>query len=243
LTEAGRIRAEYERRALEISAERYNPASPGQTFLRQTRERLILAQLAEQNLPPFPCLRVADIGCGSGQWLVDFETWGAQRGNLAGIDLIDARVRAAAARLAPACRGREPRTPGADIRVGDASELPWPSGSFDVVVQSMAISSILSPSMRSRVASEMCRVLHPDGVVVWFDFAVRHPLNPGIAPISRAELRVLFPGFNQHLHRRCLLPPLARRLAPWSYLAATLLESMRVLNPHFLGLLIPNRQG
>jgi ubiquinone/menaquinone biosynthesis C-methylase UbiE len=238
--EVDRIRTEYERRSREIAAERYDPASLGQAFLRLTRERLVLSQLAAHNVPPFASLKVLDIGCGSGQWLMDFETWGVPRENLAGIDLIESRVEVASARLAPVRNGSGGiDLAGADIRVGNAEELPWPSDAFDVVVQSMAVSSILSQSMRARVTSEMRRVLHPRGVIVWFDFAVRHPLNARIAPVSRAELRTLFPGYRQQLQRRCLLPPLARRLAPRSYVAATLLESMRVLNPHLLGLLTP----
>ena len=59
--------------------------------------------------------RILEVGCGRGARLLDFERWGAKRGHLAGIDLIESFVEAARARV-----------PGADVRQGDAAGLPWP---------------------------------------------------------------------------------------------------------------------
>jgi hypothetical protein len=55
--------------------------------------------------------------------------------------------------------------------------------------------------------------------------------------IRRRELQSLFPGFQLRLRRVTLAPPLARLIAPRSALAALVLEDVRLLNTHYLGLL------
>src|SRR5919197_544033 len=109
-------------------------------------------------LPPLAGRRVLEVGCGAGQLLADLETLGAPRDRLAGIDLVPDRVAAARARLQ-----------GAEIREGDAASLPWEDGSFDVVVQSMMLSSVLDPAVRTAATREMARVVASEGVGVSYD--------------------------------------------------------------------------
>ena len=183
--------------------------------------------LRSAGLLPLAGRRVLDVGCGSGQGLADFETWGASRDHLAGIDLLPDRVAAASARLA-----------GADLRVGDASALPWEPGSFDVVFQGTMFSSILDASMKAAVAREMTRVLAPGGAIAWYDFFVDNPRNRAVRGIGRRELASLFPGFELRLRRVTLAPPLARRVAPRLPLLALAAEELRVLNTHYAGVLL-----
>jgi ubiquinone/menaquinone biosynthesis C-methylase UbiE len=96
--------------------------------------------------------QILDVGCGSGQQLLDMESWGARRENLAGIDLIASRVSYACSRLCTLPAGINP---GADIRVGDASKLPWPEATFDIVHQNTVLTSILDDGMKKAVAAEM----------------------------------------------------------------------------------------
>ena len=94
-----------------------------------------------------------EVGCGAGGWLADFERWGVKRGSLAGIDLNPDRIREAQLRLGRTLGfgdGDSPVQP--DIRVGDASKLPWRPASFDVVLQSTVFTSILDVRMREAVA-------------------------------------------------------------------------------------------
>ena len=227
MAEADRIAAEYARRAAAIPAERYSPAAPAQLLLRQSRERAVLAALRRTGMLPLAGRRILDVGCGTGQWLADFETWGADRDRLAGIDLLPERVAAATARL----------TPGADLREGDAGSLPWPPGRFDVVLQSTVFSSILDAGMRTAVAAEMARVLAPGGVILWNDFFLDNPRNRAVRGIGKREIAALFPGFELTLRRVTLAAPLARAIAPRSHLAAVLLEAAQVLNTHYVGVL------
>jgi SAM-dependent methyltransferase len=226
VTEAERIRAEYDRRASEIGEDRYSAAQPAALFIRQTAERAALTALGAAGALPLGDRRILDVGCGGGQWLTDFETWGARRDRLAGIDLVDDR--------AAACRAR---LPGADVHAGDASALPWPDGSFDVVLQSMLMSSVLDPAMRAAVAGEMARVLAPGGLILWYDFFVDNPRNASVRGIKRAELAGLFDGFEIAWRRATLAPPLVRALVPRARPLASLLQALRVLDTHAVAVL------
>jgi ubiquinone/menaquinone biosynthesis C-methylase UbiE len=226
VAEADRIAAEYAHRAVSLPADRYSPAAPAQLLLRQSRERAVLAALRRAGKLPLAGRAVLDVGCGDGQWLADFETWGAQRERLAGIDLLGDRLERARARL-----------PGADLRHGDASRLPWPAETFEIVIQSTVFSSILDAAMRRAVAGEMARVLAPGGVIVWNDFFVDNPRNRAVRGVRRRQIAELFPGFGADLRRITLAAPLARALAPRSQLAAAGLEAVRLLNTHYLGVL------
>jgi SAM-dependent methyltransferase len=236
--EIDRIKAEYARRAREIPAERYSSAAPSEIFLRQSRERAVLKLLARAGALPLAGRRILDVGCGTGQWLADLETWGATRETLAGIDLLPDRADQARSRMA-ALQGTDGVlvSRGADIRLGDASELPWPQGSFDIVLQSTVFSSILDPAFRARVASEMARVLAPTGLILWNDLRVNNPRNPSVRGVRREELARLFPGFVVSGRRITLLPPLARRLVRLSFGAAQTIEALRLLNTHYVAVL------
>ena len=175
-----------------------------------------------------------DVGCGAGLQLLEFETWGVRREDLAGLDLNDDRVRRARARLcsSPAAGGK-----GADIRVADAVHLPWPNATFDVVHQSVVFTSIVDADVKKAVAAEMLRVLKPGGVVTWYDFLFDNPKNASVKRVGAREIRSLFPGCTVSLKRVTLAPPIARRLVPIAWLAAVLLEQMVFLNTHYLGII------
>jgi SAM-dependent methyltransferase len=226
--EIGRIRSEYARRRREVSDEDWRV----RLFFRQGRERALLSALWREGALPLADRRVLDVGCGSGQTLVDFETWGAKRGHLAGIELDPERARAARERLSAADDG-----PSAELREGDAAELPWPDGTFDVVFQATTLSSILDVALRRRVASEMARVLAPGGSIVSYDMRVNNPRNPNVRGLGRRELMRLFEGFALRARPITLLAPLSRRLVPVSWRVAAALERARVLNTHLLAVL------
>ena len=63
---------------------------------------------------------------------------------------------------------------GADLRVGDAQDLPFPEARFDAVVCTLALCTIPSPEMAVR---EAARVLKPGGRLLLLEH-VRSPLLP-----------------------------------------------------------------
>lgn len=230
--EAARILAENRRREREIPAERYAADDPGHRFLVRGQIRALDAALARHRLLPLGPKRVLEVGCGRGDWLRRLLARGATAERLHGVDLDGDRLAVA----------RE-RCPGADLRTADAAALPWGDGAFDLVLQSTVFSSILDPEVRRTVAAEMRRVTAPDGAVLWYDFFFDNPCNRQVRGIGRRELARLFPGWRRDLRRTTLAPPLARPLARRSPRLADLLESLRVLDTHYFGVLRPPGRG
>ncbi|MGH7853817.1 MAG: class I SAM-dependent methyltransferase [Candidatus Binatia bacterium] len=159
------------------------------------------------------------------RWLREFIKWGARPENLAGVDLLADRI-AQACRLGP---------PGVVLACGNAAQLDFADGSFDIVLQATVFTSILDVVLKKQVADEMVRVLKPDGVVLWYDFRVNNPRNPDVRGIERAEIERLFSNCRVTLKRITLAPPLLRALAPYSWLGSYLLSSIPWACSHYLG--------
>jgi ubiquinone/menaquinone biosynthesis C-methylase UbiE len=210
LSEPDRLLSDYARRDAEVPPERYAPANPAHLFIRHGIERALIEMLGRAGALPLSERRVLDVGCGGGQWLADLETFGASRERLAGLDLVPER---------------------------DAASLPWDDGSFDLVVQSMMFSSILDARVRERAAAEMARVLGGGGAVLWYDFFVAKPGNPGVRGVGKAEVRRLFPGFEMRWRRVTLAPPVVRLLVPRLRPLASALQALRVLDTHAMAVL------
>lgn len=177
-------------------------------------------------------LKLLEIGCGNGQWLVEFQQFGLLGSNLAGID-VDA------SRIATAKR----RVPNADLRDGDAATLPWDDDSFDVVFQSTVFSSVLDDEKRQRIADEMKRVCNKrggDSLILWYDFAFDNPRNNQVKGVKRREIAPLFAPWRCDVRRVTLAPPLTRSLISISRTLCELLErSCPFLRTHLVAEIAP----
>jgi SAM-dependent methyltransferase len=225
--ERDRILEENRRRARENARDLYAPWQPANLFLGIGRRRTAARLLHDAGVFPAagdPCL---EVGFALRGWLGDLLCWGVREGDLHGIELDPAR----------AAHARE-ILPHADLRVGDATSLPWTNGEFRLVVTSTLFSSILDPGVRLRVAEEVTRVLAPGGALLWYDLAVNNPRNPNVRKVDRTELRRLFPSLHGRVRSVSLAPPLARLVAPWSWLAATALETIPFLRTHVMAVLV-----
>lgn len=123
-------------------------------------------KLVERLLDEFPWTgseRVLDVGCGRGLPLISV----ARRlikGRVTGIDvwrdvdLANNRMEKTLENISIERVGNR-----ADVRDGDARELPFESETFDVVVSSWAIHNIAVRSGRLQAIREMVRVLRPGG--------------------------------------------------------------------------------
>lgn len=223
---AEQIIEEYRRREREMPADYYALHRPANLFMRQGQIRGLARVLQDAGLFPLNHRKIVEIGCGRGNWLATFEAFDACRENLAGIELAEDR--------AADCRRR---FPGADIHAGDASRLPWPDKQFDLVFQSMVFTSVIDPDMKQAIAREMVRVCKPDGAIVWYDFHVNNPNNPHVRGVKKREIQALFPDYRISLRRVTLAPPLVRRLVNISWIGCELLEKLRILNTHYIGVL------
>jgi SAM-dependent methyltransferase len=220
--EEARIRSVYAKRGKDP---RYSWFDPGHLFMFQELERKFLAQLQHHCLPALASKHMLEIGCGTGYWLREFIKWGARPENLVGIDLLADRV-VEAKRLCPQT---------VQVQCGSATALPFPNATFDLVLQSTVFTSVLEPGMKLQIASEMLRVLRPDGLILWYDYHVNNPWNPDVKGVKKREIRQLFPGCTIELRRVTLAPPLTRLIAPYSWLLCYWLQKIPLLCTHYLG--------
>ena len=115
---------------------------------------------------------VLDVGCGRGLLLV-----GAARdlpvGMAVGVDLWSGRYlsgnRPELTRANASAEGVEERV---EVCTGDARDLPFADGSFQVVLSSLALHNVHSGADRRRAVAEIARVVGPVGRVALLD--IRH---------------------------------------------------------------------
>ena len=222
--EETRIRAAYVKRQGDL---RYSWFSPGHLFMIQERERQLLAVLARHACAPLNAKKILEVGCGTGYWLREFVKWGARPEHIVGIDLLADRV-AEAKRLCPDT---------VEIRCGSAAALSFPDKTFDLVLQSTVFTSILDFEMKRQIACEMLRVLKEDGLILWYDYHANNPRNPDVRGVKKREIHQLFHGHRIILRRITLAPPLARLIAPHSWVVCQVLEWVPFLCTHYLGVI------
>jgi SAM-dependent methyltransferase len=222
--ETERIKAAYARRQC---GDLYSWFSPGHLFIMQGRERRVLNLLQRLGLSRLEGQRILEVGCYTGYWLGEFIKWGARPENLTGIDLLPGYLLAA--------RSIQPSR--VSLVQANAAYLPFAPASFDFVLQSMLFTSILDPAMKQVVAKEMLRVLKPGGLILWYDYHLNNPWNQDVRGVKKGEIHRLFPGCRIKLSSITLAPPLARLLAPYSFLLCSLLEKIRIFNTHYLGII------
>ena len=224
LGEANRIEAAYARRDAEALEHRYSDFQIANLLRVQEFERRLLRRLPSKANTSLEEQKILEVGCGTGYWIRKFIQWGARPGNLAGVDLLTARIQMA----------RELCPSAVTLDCREASRLDFENGSFDIVFQATVFTSILDIEMKAAVAREMLRVLKQDGVIIWYDFFVNNPRNPDVRGIGKRELQQLFPGCRIHCERITLAPPLGRLLARFSSLAYGVASGLRILSTHYL---------
>ena len=167
--------------------------------------------------------RIVDVGCGSGAFLRQLVSWGADPALLSGTeyqqDRLDRASRATAA--------------GVHWHLGDLDVFA--DGSADLVVANTVFSSILDEGARHVLAGEMWRILRPGGWLMLFDFRYNNPRNPQVRKVTRAQLSHYWPAGAACYRTVLLAPPLARALAHAPRLLAEALEAaLPPLRSHFV---------
>jgi SAM-dependent methyltransferase len=224
--ERTRILAEIARRNREIPRDRDARWQPSQQWLINERRYFAVELLKRCDVFPTQDTRCLEIGFGFGGWLPDLISWGVNETNLHGIDLSE-RCVLSTRRLLPA----------ADLRVGDAANLPWDESTFDLVIASTVFTSILNNAVRVQVAKEMTRVLAPGGALLWYDFRYDNPKNPNVRKVTRSELRSLFPTLVGEVRTVSLAPPLLRAILPVSRTLTSILTAIPFLRTHLIAVL------
>jgi len=229
-TEESRIRQAYARR---VDPLRYSWFDRAHLLASQETERAILGALARHGRTELQSLELLEIGCGRGVWLREFVKWGASPEMVHGIDLLADRI-ADARRLCPA---------EMTLRCGNAAQLDYPDGRFDLVWQSMLFTSVLDADLRRTIAREMVRVLRPGGLILWYDYHVNNPRNRDVRGVPRREIQQLFRDCDLELERLTLAAPLARWLASRSHIGMGIARAVPWLTTHYLGVIRPRHHS
>jgi len=184
------------------------------------RQRAMLRLLSRVAPAGLSKLSLLEIGCGSGGNLLDAVRFGFDAGKLTGIELLEERYRLARHVL-----------PAAVTMIhGDASKVPVPAESADIVLQSTVFSSLLDPVFQQQLADAMWRWVKPGGGVLWYDFTMDNPRNPDVRGVRLSEIQALFPHGLVQSRRITLAPPIARRVCrvhPSLYTAFNLVPMLR----------------
>lgn len=223
-SELREISDRYARRSRRGLTSLYDLSRPANYMLLQERERRLIEWINASGLGPAGRVRLLEVGCGDGANLLQFLRLGFAPENLVGNDLLAERVEAARHRLPAALQ----------VLAGNAVELEFPPGTFDVVFQSTVFSSILDDTLQSRLASHMWRLVRPGGGVLWYDFVYDNPGNPDVRGVRPDRIRQLFPESTPKVWRVTLAPPLARSVTRLSPIMYTLFNAFPFLRTHVM---------
>lgn len=218
--EVEQIKRRYDRRDRTSWAALYDPLSPSVYLAAQERERALIRLIERAGLAPVRDRRVLEVGCGAGENLLELIRLGFRPENLMGNELSAERAQLARHRLPAATAVLE----------GDAAGLDLPPASFDVVFQSMVLSSMLDDSYQRRLAGRMWSLAKPGGGILWYDFTYNNPANADVRGIPIRRIRQLFPDGDLTAWRLTLAPPLSRtvtRIHPTFYTALNVLPFLR----------------
>lgn len=205
--EKERIRDLYETRdAASLSgadqwATRWSPRNLQAVYYRQRVEAAVIAALNATKIDLRGC-EILDVGCGGGTHLRFLAEIGAERRRLHGIDLVPDRIE----------RGLD-LAPDLDLRVADATDLPFANDSFDLVAQFTALCNLTEEQQLQQAAHEMARVLRPGGSILSFDIASARrgapyrtitldDLEELFAPLTPVFVRPLFHRWTELLSAR-----------------------------------------
>ncbi len=193
--------------------------NPGALFQQIALQRSVIQALRTLNVDVG--WRILDVGCGSGDSLLQFLNLGFAPEQLHGIELLSDRVARGKRRLATANFVR-----------GDASQMGYASECFDLVMESTMFIQLHDRTASAQIAQEMLRVTKPSGYLMLIDW--RYSFGyPEYTALSQKRIAQLF-GVDRHTTLHCrtrgaLVPPIGRvlsarlpsfyfliqRVAPW----------------------------
>jgi SAM-dependent methyltransferase len=214
----------YGRRGSPAATGVYRPLDPYVTSARQERERALVRWARRHIRAPVTERRVLEVGCGTGDNLLDLIRLGFEPRNLVGVEMLLGRADRARSRL-PA---------GVEVHNGDAATLDLAGGSFDVVLLFTVFTSLLDDSFRRVLAARVWDLVRPGGGVLWYDFVWDNPRNPDVRGVPVREVRRLFPEGTVRHWLLTLAPPIGRRLCRVAPALYPLVNALPFLRTHAL---------
>lgn len=156
-----------------------------------------LRHIAMKMHPPKPGMKVLEVGCGTGTNLMLYHRAGC---SAYGIDLSPSMLEIARTKLGE----------GADLQLGDASNMPYQNNFFDLVIAMFLLHEMPS-EIRPQVMREMIRVTKREGKILIIDFhssPIRFPkgwiYKAVILFFERVAGREHFSNYREFLSRKGL---------------------------------------
>lgn len=200
----------------------WRPDSAASRFMADRKWKLIEAVLRRERID-VRSARILDLGVGTGMDSARFGGLNIRPERFIGLDMLEHYARSARASY-----------PWMKTLAGDAGQLPFPDGRFDLVYQSTMLSSVPECTHRSRIFREVDRVLATGGAFLSYDTRYPNPWNPNTRPLRTAEVRRALGGWIVKAWSATAIPQLQRALAEWSLTACRFLESVPFLRSHLL---------
>lgn len=227
--ERNRILQTYEQRKSSGISSLYHWSKADVLVSDFSRERAAAKLLLRAGKSDISEMDILDVGCGTGQWLIQLMQWGATPSKLHGIDLLADRIDVAQSYL-----------PNSVIDVTEGWPLPFEGNRFDLICANTVISSIHEPEARAKLAGEMLRICHPQGAIMIYDFQINKPGSTDTIALKKSEVQRIFPQCVIDTQSLILAPPINRRVAPVSCTLAILMEAMLpFLRTHVMYLIRP----
>ncbi len=167
---------------------------------------------------------ILDVGCAGGNIFNLLQDLGAKEENIYGIDVRGDRLDEA-----------KELFPASNFMQMDARELNFDDATFDIVFTFTIFSSIIEKKIRMEVANEICRVLKPNGVIIYYDIRYNNPFNSNVIKMTLDDIKYLFPNMIVKLKPVTILPPLIRALGKTSIQLYPLLAKLNFLKTHYIG--------
>jgi ubiquinone/menaquinone biosynthesis C-methylase UbiE len=149
--------------------------------------------------------KILDVGCGAGFSLLRLLYHGLSPERLYGIDIAENRI----------ALGRK-RFPALNLTLGDASAMDYAPDSFELAMESTMFIQVTDEAMSQGIASEMIRVVKPNGYIMLTDWRYSFG-RKGYQSLSSKRIARLF-GVGTRTSVVCrthgaLIPPVGRALS------------------------------
>lgn len=171
-------------------------------------------------------LKLLDVGCGFGDWLLDFVRLGFSPRNLVGVDILEERLLVAGRRLS------------SDVRLicDDIVANPLLE-KFDIINISLVFSSIIDDKYRAELMTAVMHHLSPDGIVLIYDFRYSNPYNREVRPLTIADIKMLLQGRRFQVETMTIAPPISRFVAHHLKFLLQILNKIPLFRTHHLFLI------
>lgn len=196
--ETDEIKNRYAKRDEVIKSDRYSMRHAHIRHMYYERTETIISLLTKYVDKPLENIKILEVGCGKGENLSSFLSWGIPPENISGNDLIEERI----------CFARKRLPMEVKLECGDASKLG--NRQYDVVFASTVFTSILDKELRQQLACHMWDMVAEGGAVLYYDFIFSNPKVTYVKSISLNEIKKLFPNGKFYYKRVTLAPPLGK---------------------------------